>query len=229
MLARTPPQSNAFRSNPLQPAKRLSKWGAVFGLLLASASFAETDAVVIGEATGDLDRDGRADRVVVLEFGESGDLGRLRTLLVYRNQPGWPLWMHNSTVVMPSQYGGMMGDPFESIAIERGAIVITHYGGSRLRWHYTHRYRFQDNTWKVIGATIDNIDPCQSSTRFDYNLSTGGAEYRTGSDYCEGDNPANSYTVTTPLKLARPSLDMAGFKPGENEVKVPKLNQSMGY
>ena len=56
--------------------------------------------------------------------------------------------------VLPSEHGGMMGDPFEGLSIDRKCIVIHHFGGSRDKWKYTHRFRNQNRDWELVGSTI---------------------------------------------------------------------------
>ena len=91
-------------------------------------------------ATGDLTKDGLAERVVVYDTPVATDFGTARQLYIYQQKEGhWQLWQKINGGILPSENGGMMGDPFEGITIERGTIVITHFGGSRQKWTYTHR------------------------------------------------------------------------------------------
>ena len=53
----------------------------------------------------------------------------------------WQLWHQNKSIILSSQSGGVMGDPFENITIKEGAIAIDHFGGSRYKWMYTHQYK----------------------------------------------------------------------------------------
>jgi hypothetical protein len=132
---------------------------------------------------GDLNGDGRPDLAVVITTGDSGldDQGHLTyakhaLVLALRGNDGK---LHRSLVsdaaVLDGNEGGVFGDPFDSLMIERGTVVISHYGGSRDRWGYTSRYRFQNGQWTLIGLTLDEtdtLDPDHASDQ-DINLSTG--------------------------------------------------------
>ena len=65
-----------------------------------------------------------------------------------------------------------------------GHLHGDHFGGSRWKWNYTHRYRFQNNDWQLIGATINYGTPCDYSFTFDYNLSTGNIIYEKDTEFC---------------------------------------------
>lgn len=174
----------------------------------------------LAEAAGDLDGDERPERVVVAETGRVGEDGREREVLVYRRQKGeWTLWTKASGPVMPSGSGGVWGDPFSSVDVERGAIVIHHYGGSNHRWSYTHRFRYQEDAFELIGATSEYGVNGLEWTIFDYNLSTGRA---TLSRLQFDENGEESGTPeTTRLELKPTSLpSMQRFAPGETGVEI---------
>lgn len=143
---------------------------------------------LLKKASGDLDKDGRDEKVVVLNTSNEGDFGTEREIQIYtleNNQ--WKMWHRSTGAVLPSEHGGVMGDPFEDVSIENGAIVFKHLGGSRSKWAYAHRFRFQNDRFELIGATVVNDTPCESSENFDYNLSTGNVVYKKEIETCEGD------------------------------------------
>ena len=131
----------------------------------------------------DLNGDGRVDAALVISNGEAGANAQgeptfVKHVLVLALR-GTDGKLHRSVVsdaaVLDGNEGGVFGDPFESLLIERGAVVIMHYGGSRDRWSYTHRYRYQNGQWMLIGLTIgntDSLDP-EHFDEQDINLSTG--------------------------------------------------------
>lgn len=146
---------------------------------------------VIGEAMGDLDKDGIDEKIIVLDTGLDGEIGTQRTLLIYKKKQGkWTLLHSSQGPVLDSAHGGMMGDPFVGIEIQRGAIVIDHFGGSNRKWNYTHRYRFNGKEWNLIGATINYGAPCEGFFEFDFNVVTGKAIYKTYEDGCTDEEIA---------------------------------------
>ena len=173
---------------------------------------------LLAEATGDLNKDKLPEKVLVLNTGKIGDMGEERMILVFKvKDQEWQL-MHRATgPVLLSEHGGLLGDPFQSIAIDRGAIVVKHLGGSRDKWNYTHRYRFQNNKWELICATTIKEAACTYRETFDYNLSTGEVAYNHIKQTCEDGTVAKTVAIIANDNFMykmpkRPSLN--GFIPG---------------
>ncbi|MFM5438171.1 hypothetical protein ACET9K_01745 [Aeromonas enteropelogenes] len=187
---------------------------------------------VIGEAMGDLDKDGIDEKVIVLDTGLDGEIGTQRTLLIYKKkQDKWALWHSSQGPILDSAHGGMMGDPFISVDIQRGAIVIDHFGGSRHKWSYTHRYRFNNKAWYLIGATINYGAPCEGFFEFDFNVTTGKAIYKTYQDGCPDEEVASNFK-TEQKELSVPitkPIDMDGFYPGSNKLDIKEIGQEIYY
>lgn len=184
-------------------------------------------ALQIVAVLGDLDKDGVDEKIIVCDTDRETDFGTERVIQIYKNKNKkgkWKLWHTSTGAVLPSAHGGMMGDPFQEISVENGCIVIRHFGGSRQKWSYTHRYRFQKNNWKLIGATIFFGAPCDYWCSVDYNLSTGNIHYKKQTEICsEDDNEMEVKPVTTTYSIKPDKLpDMDGFYPGDNEVKLSK-------
>jgi len=121
-----------------------------------------------------------------------------------------------------------MGDPFQKIDIIRNCIVIDHFGGSREKWNYTHRYRFQNDNFYLIGATVIIESPCDYIESLDYNLSTAKAIYSTKKDNCENGTKKEDLKKEFSLQLQKLPL-MDGFYPGNNESNIPDSTISMYY
>lgn len=176
----------------------------------------------VKSADGDLDKDGTPERVVIYETGRTLDMGKERELRVYRASPeGWELWHSSIGSVLPSEGGGAMGEPLRSVAVERGAIVLHHSGGSRAKWDYVHRYRFQEGAFHLIGTTTESIIDCDVRETFDYNLMTGKADVTVVDTECdESGKEGNKVLLDERIerKLERlPKMD--GFVPGETRVE----------
>ncbi|WP_260260718.1 hypothetical protein [Vibrio intestinalis] len=184
---------------------------------------------VLEEVYGDLDRDGIDEKVVILDSGLMGDFGTLRSILIYKNtDDGWQLMHYSDKAVLPSLHGGIMGDPFNGLSIERGALVIRHFGGSMQKWNYVHRFRLEENQWRLIGATINyGILQCEYF-EFDYNLLTGNAIYKDVLTGCREGEEAS--TKRTQLHIDKPTQhNMDSFYPGGNEIYLPKLDKTIYY
>lgn len=115
---------------------------------------------------GDLNNDGRADAAFVLSNGGSSETkpdepAVVKHVLVLALR-GSDNKLHRSMVSDSAVYdgdeGGAFGDPFDDLSIDHGVVVISHYGGSRQRWGFTHRYRLQDERWTLVGMNIGYMD-----------------------------------------------------------------------
>lgn len=181
----------------------------------------------------DLNGDGRPDVALVLSTGgQEADADNEETrfvkhvlVLALRGADGR---LHRSIVsdaaVLNGDEGGVFGDPFQGLTIERGTVVIQHYGGSRDRWSFTHRYRYQNNQWTLIGLTTGNTDTLdlEHYDEQDINLSTGLVNAKERPETPEGQKPkaeiSGSYYELEALPLdSAPSIDgqiSAGEWPG---------------
>ncbi len=183
---------------------------------------------VLKEVNGDLDNDGIAEKLVIYDTNTETEMGTERQIHIFKKKNyNWELWITSIGAVLPSAHGGMMGDPFEDVSIERGCIVITHFGGSRQKWNYIHRYRFQQGEFQLIGATISYGSPCDYFETLDYNLSTRKAIYKKEIDNCE-ENSTKVINETIILKK-KPLPKMNGFYPGDNEILFPKHKAEMYF
>jgi|SaaInlStandDraft_1057018.scaffolds.fasta_scaffold32393_2 hypothetical protein len=184
---------------------------------------------IIDSTKGDLDNDGIAEKVVVYESDIQTDLGTERHMYIYKKiNQNWDIWGKTIGAILPSEHGGILGDPFQKIDIKRNCIVIDHFGGSREKWNYTHRYRFQNDKFHLIGATIIIESPCDYIESFDYNLSTAKASYSIKNDNCENGTKKEELKKEFSLQIQQLPL-MDGFYPGNNNSFIPDSSISMYY
>jgi hypothetical protein len=183
---------------------------------------------VLDEIEGDLDKDGVFEKVIVYDTEKETDLGTERQIFIYKKtNDEWVLWKKSVGAILPSQRGGMMGDPFEGISIERNYIVINHFGGSRQKWNYTHRFRFQSGEFQLIGATVNFGSPCDYFFNFDYNLSNGNINYEKEIEDCENESSKIEKEEMTIKLETLPTMN--SFYPGNNELKFPKSETTIYY
>jgi hypothetical protein len=131
------------------------------------------------EAVGDLNNDGISDIVTVIEETSKTEEAPSRALIIafgHKNKT-YSLSIKAEKAILKSDEGGVWGDPFESVSIDRGSVLLSFYGGSIDRWYYLYRFRFQDNDWFLIGATLGNYytgtTTQDNADEEDYNLLTG--------------------------------------------------------
>jgi len=102
---------------------------------------------MLKKVQGDMNKDNLTDTALVIE---NNDGNRILLLLFGKNK-SFKLSVSSANTVLCRQCGGVLGDPFMDIKIDKGVLIIDHYGGSRDRWGFTHRFRFQNNNWYLIG------------------------------------------------------------------------------
>jgi hypothetical protein len=143
----------------------------------------------VASATGDLNRDGLDDAVVVIEApggitepanactaeDDYSDAPVRRLIVAFVEADGrFTRAADEPRVALRADEGGAFGDPFEGVFIEHGSVVIMSYGGSRWRWALTLRFRFDDGDWRMTGMTDAHIDSVYNSiVTYDYNALTG--------------------------------------------------------
>lgn len=140
-------------------------------------------------AKGDLNGDGIADIAAVIEEQEAGEEeAPPRSLLIaFGAEDGtYSLSVIAANVILKSDEGGVWGEPFDSLSIEDGSVLVRHYGGSNWRWHNEYRFGFQDGDWYLIGATQGSYYAAMATEddadTQDYNFLTGDYYLKTTDD-----------------------------------------------
>lgn len=177
--------------------------------------------VLIGEARGDLNKNGQDERVLIVEatVATEDEAPERRIRTYQKGTESWTFWQEMTGAVLAADLGGMLGDPFQEVSIERSCIVLKHFGGSRIRWSYTHRYSWQNNAWEMIGATILYGAPCDYWHEFDYNLSTGKVVGEIETENCEEETSTTDRFEFSHQIRPLPTMDK--HEPGSTAVAVP--------
>ncbi|MEK4058384.1 MULTISPECIES: hypothetical protein [unclassified Paenibacillus] len=137
---------------------------------------------------GDLNKDGITDVAMIIEqLQPNTEEAPERSLLIaFGTNDSYLLSIIADKVILKSDEGGIWGDPFESLSIDRGSVVVSDYGGSNWRWYNKYRFRFQDNEWYLIGATMGEYfsgnATQEEADEQDYNLLTGDYIKKTNED-----------------------------------------------
>jgi len=174
------------------------------------------DTLMIAE--GDLNKDKVPDVVMVLRHNDEkeDDLEKIDTdsipsrilLVLFRKGNVYKLSDVSAAAILCKHCGGIMGDPFLSVSIENGLLLVDHYGGSAWRWSYKHKFRFQNNAFFLIGQTYLyywNVEMCEKLDAFagteyeDINFVTGSYEKKKVSQ--EGCKLLENKKGKKPVKL----------------------------
>jgi hypothetical protein len=134
---------------------------------------------VIKKIEGDFNKDKLIDVAAVIESeninkNDTDEPPRILFILFRQADGSYKLSIQNAKAVFKSDDGGVFGDPFAGLTLDRGSMLLDFYGGSAERWGYSFRFRYQDNGWFLIGATINsnNVNTGEGATK-DFNLLTG--------------------------------------------------------
>ncbi len=147
------------------------------------ASFVPAHWQIFAEAIGDLNKDGLNDEALILNHEKeveadvigADDLPPRQLIILFQNKDGsFTEVASSSKAVLCKQCGGVFGEPFDSMGIEKNVLTLSFYGGSRDRWGYTYKWRWQNNGLYLIGRTDYTADNALlTSQTKDDNLITG--------------------------------------------------------
>lgn len=140
-------------------------------------SFIPPNWTLFKEAEGDLNKNSLVDVALIIENNTPhGDLGKERALLVLLRNGGvadsYMQVCRADHAILSSESGGMLGDPFSRMEIKKNVLRIDFEGGSADKWTTTHRYRYQQGIFVLIGATYTS-DYNGKTEIYDYNVNTG--------------------------------------------------------
>lgn len=121
---------------------------------------------VLSVTEGDIDADSDADTVLALASDaennlKQGDSTQYPRLLVFllKNKKGYTLAASSDKALLCKTCNGTTTDPFQKATIENGDVVIRHEVKGKKHISTTHRFRYQDGEWYLIGKKTDTYRP----------------------------------------------------------------------
>ncbi|MES2762266.1 MAG: hypothetical protein V4677_08665 [Bacteroidota bacterium] len=108
--------------------------------------------VLLDSASGDLNKDGYRDLLLVLKTSDEENFSeKLRPLLILHGDKTkkYTLIARNDNVVLCNGCGGVFGDPYTGLVIKNSYFSAEHYGGSNWRWTriMTFKYDLKTKTY----------------------------------------------------------------------------------
>lgn len=178
--ARNQIDTSAKKDNPIKKAKDISTFVPQGWHIL------EKNDGKLAKVEGDLNKDSVNDIAFVIEGNTQPEepepemvWGPPRSLLIaFGNKDNtYSLSIKSDDSIMLREQGGVFGDPFDDIVIDRGSLLLKFYGGSNWRWYRNYRFRFQNEGWYLIGATFGSYytgtTTMDNADEEDYNYLTG--------------------------------------------------------
>ena len=204
-----------------------------FTVVLLLTSFLSNGQVIptpagyikLDEKEGDLNKDGTPEKVIVFNTNDSTDVGTVREIQVYKKSGNkWELLTGSKNLIGKSQDGGMSGDPFESIEIKGGVLIINQSGGSSWKWFTTDKYKFQNGGLQLIGFTNSCGKPGEYFENVDFNLMTGKIVYE--KEYEDDGQKIYKKENETFYKKGL-KIHLADRKSGEIKIITPKYKKEI--
>lgn len=111
--------------------------------------------IVLDTAAGDFNSDGMTDFVIVSE--DSIDKEKSRSLLILSGtKDGYSISSKCAAALLCEGCGGVFGDPYAGIDLNKNVLNLYNYGGSNWKWSSNYTFRFQNNQWELIGMSHDS-------------------------------------------------------------------------
>ncbi|WP_347216591.1 hypothetical protein [Chryseobacterium sp.] len=161
----------------------------------AQKEFQPEGSTILQIVDGDLDGDKIPEKVMVYHTKDSGEFGEIREIQILKKVHGqWAILEKSTNAILDSESGGIMGDPYSGTSIEKGILIINHFGGSSWKWQYTDKYRYQNGHFELIGHTSSSGRPGDYIKNVDFNLSTGQINFKNEVDDTKEYGPSQKET-----------------------------------
>jgi hypothetical protein len=108
---------------------------------------------ILDTVSGDLNRDEYPDVILLLKSNMEADYPAVsRPLIILEgiSSRQYKLAARNDNLVLCAECGGMLGDPYQAVTIEKGSFTVMHYGGSAWRWTQNITFTYQPATGKYM-------------------------------------------------------------------------------
>lgn len=146
--------------------------------------FIPTGWVILDSVSFDYDNDSLLDYVVIIETIKDVEYSKMwgtaetemndkpRVLFVLNGtKNGFLLTCQANELILTSNQGGMMGDPYQGISVSDNRICTSFWGGSGEKWNLSHCFDYKENNW-VLGFTETSGGNAELMYRMSYDLKT---------------------------------------------------------
>ncbi len=95
--------------------------------------------------------------------------------------------LHNDSIVLAGDQGGIFGDPYEGVEFSADTLRFFHYGGSSWRWAFTLEFTRESNGhWPLVRHTLVTyhaLDPDSTMETTDKDMRSSGKHLGNWSSY----------------------------------------------
>ncbi|MCT4296229.1 hypothetical protein HZP23_00310 [Elizabethkingia anophelis] len=182
---------------------------------------------------GDLDKDGRDEKVIVCNLNQTKDpkknYKRVLYILKKDNNNQDQLFKKNTNILWGSKECGFCfeenSDPLVDISIKNNTLIIEYetHNNSRRTENYKQIFRYQNNDWYLIGSKYRYWDTCDFDYTYDINFSTQKINIAKDTGNCDDieDSKKESSSFET-YTYKFPKVTMDNYKATEVKFK-PKV------
>lgn len=130
-------------------------------------AFIPAGYTILDSTSGDLNKDGYTDMVLILKNEKEStqnDLARPLFILHGTKSKKYILFSSNNKVVFCASCGGVFGDPYSRLVVKSNFFSVEHYGGSNWRWTriITFKYDLKKKAYVLhrdAGESFHTSDP----------------------------------------------------------------------
>ncbi|MBN1501629.1 MAG: hypothetical protein JW982_15835 [Spirochaetes bacterium] len=123
---------------------------------------------IIFSAAEDLNDDGNKEYLVAIQLDEKDAEYTMendrKLLILTKTENGFRVHSSNKKIMLCSECGGVMGDPFAGIAFGKKWFEVSHLGGSREKWGTSYKFAYSRkyDKWQLVEVNsefFDALDP----------------------------------------------------------------------
>lgn len=176
------------KNEPIENEK-LFKYPQIVNFKSTLNEFIPSGWAILDSASFDYDNDSLLDYVIIIETNENVKHLKMwgteememtdkpRILLVLNGtETGFTLSCQANELILTSEQGGMMGDPYQGINVSGNKICTSFWGGSNEKWGLSHCFNFQNNKW-VLRSTEISGGNAELTYSMNYNFETNKFNY----------------------------------------------------
>ncbi len=130
-------------------------------------AFVPAGWTIVYQTPGDLNHDGRADLVLVIDPpGEEGD-DRLLLILEARRDGRFTFAASVSEIALCRRCGGAFGDPGMDPEIKGGVLSVGNYGGSAWKWSVSYGIEKIDGEYRLTSyesTSFHSLKECEGTS-----------------------------------------------------------------
>jgi hypothetical protein len=168
---------------------------------------------IASKVEGDLNKDNLTD-IAIVTRNTSRDSEKYRLQVFFLKPDGkYQPIITTDKAIAPKSSGFDDGERFTGLTIKKGILIINN---DLLRGHFEHKFRFQNETFELIGYSINSFDNPDTGSITDFNLSTG-VRLKQTTTYDINKDESTTKNTKEIIKI-KPLPSLNNFQPNTNNL-----------